>query len=115
MNREHEGDSSRLMRDLRAKRREQEKQMQEQRQPDLINQAPNQTVINSNTPAPNELLAQEIRINTNKGIEGEIFSLNAMYPGMRENEHPLIAMKATSDPDTMHMHQAMKQPDKIEC
>ena len=28
--------------------------------------------------------------------------------------HPLMATKATSDPDAMHMHQAMKEPDKEE-
>ena len=26
--------------------------------------------------------------------------------------HPLLAYKATSDPDTMYLHQAMKEPDK---
>ena len=111
----HEGDSSRLMHNLRAKRREQERERQEQMQPDLINQGiENQPVTTINAPAQNEVLAQEIRICTKDGIEGEIFSLSAMFPTNKVEEHPLMAMKATSDPDTMYMHEAMREPDKEE-
>jgi hypothetical protein len=43
----------------------------------------------------------EIRVQTAKEIEGEIFSLEAMFPFWESNDHPLIAFKATSDPDTI--------------
>jgi len=41
----------------------------------------------------------------------EIFSLPAMFPVPNED---LLAMKASSDPDTMYLHEAMKQPDREE-
>ena len=28
---------------------------------------------------------------------------------------PLLAYKASTDPDTMYMHEAMREPDKVEC
>ncbi len=37
-----------------------------------------------------------------------------MFPCKGEDEHPLMAFKATSDPDTMYLHDAMKEPDKKE-
>jgi hypothetical protein len=46
---------------------------------------------------------------TVRKIEGELFSFQAMfqaYAGFLE-EHPILAYKATSDPDTMYHHQAM--------
>jgi hypothetical protein len=50
---------------------------------------------------------------TAKGIEGKIFCLKAMFPvRVTDNEHPLMAYKATSDPDTMYLHQAMKEHDQ---
>ena len=47
-------------------------------------------------------------------IEGEIFCYEALFPDGVDinNQHPLQAYKATADPDTMYMHQAMKQDDK---
>jgi hypothetical protein len=61
-----------------------------------------------------EAMMAEIRVQTAKEGEGEIFCLEAMYPFREDNEHPLIAFKATSDPDTMYLHEAMKEPDKKE-
>ena len=42
--------------------------------------------------------------------------MQAMYPGGTEQDgvHPLLAYKSTSDPDTMYLYQAMKQPDRVE-
>ena len=34
------------------------------------------------------------------------------YAGIATNEDPLQVYKAMADPDTMYMHQAMKEPDK---
>ena len=42
-------------------------------------------------------------------IEGELYSFAAMYA--HRNGETLTAESATSDPDTMHFHQAMRQPD----
>ena len=47
-------------------------------------------------------------------IEGEIFCLQAMFPIDTIEQDPLLAYKAQADPDTMYLHQAMKQPDKGE-
>ncbi len=55
----------------------------------------------------------EIRVHTAKEVGGEIFCLEAMYPFREDNEHPLIAFKATLDPDTMYLHEAMRQLDKV--
>ena len=43
----------------------------------------------------------------------EIFCLETLFPHDTTSrlEHPMLAYKATSDPDTMYHHQAMKQPD----
>ena len=57
----------------------------------------------------------EIEKQTKNDIVGEIFCLKAMFPTRDEDEHPLMVFKSTtSDPDTMYLHQAMKEPDKRE-
>ena len=62
------------------------------------------------------VMSAEILADTQNDIEGEIFCMQAMYPGGTEQDgiHPLLAYKSTSDPDTMYLHEAMKQPDKVE-
>ncbi len=55
-----------------------------------------------------EAMLAEVKILTKEGIEGEIFCLEAMFPIKEVAEHPLTVFKATSDPDTMYLHQAMK-------
>ena len=63
-----------------------------------------------------EAMISENAHNTADNIPGEIFCLQAMFPnyaGQPEGD-PLQVFKATSDPDTMYMHQAMKQPDSKE-
>ena len=37
----------------------------------------------------------------------ELFSLESLFPDPEEN-HTLIAYKASADPDKMYMHEAMK-------
>jgi hypothetical protein len=61
-----------------------------------------------------EAMLAEVKILTKEGIEGEIFCLEAMFPIREVVEHPLTVFKATSDPDTMYLHQAMKEPDSKE-
>lgn len=51
-------------------------------------------------------------------MEGKTFCFQATCPNPTDPHHdqlednPLLACNTTADPDTMHMHQAMKQPDK---
>jgi hypothetical protein len=56
----------------------------------------------------------EMKEQTANKIEREIFCLEAMFPYREEEIHPLTAFKATSDPDTMYLHKAIKEPDKKE-
>ena len=39
----------------------------------------------------------------------ELFSLESLFPDPEE-EHTLLAYKASADSDTMYMHKAMKEP-----
>ncbi len=58
-------------------------------------------------------MMSEIREQTaNDILEGEIFCLEAIFPHWEEDIHPLIAFKATANPDTLYMHEAMREPDK---
>ncbi len=54
----------------------------------------------------------EIQKQTAHDIDGEC--LEAMFPYQEEDRHPLVALKATADPDIIYMHKAMKEPDKEE-
>jgi hypothetical protein len=71
-------------------------------------------------PEPAEVIAKammtELSTVTADNVEGEIFCYRAMFPAYagQEEEHPLMAYKTTSDPDTMYHHQAMKEPDRDE-
>jgi hypothetical protein len=56
----------------------------------------------------------EIKAQMAHNIEGKIFCLEAMFPYRAEETHPLMAFKATSDPDAMYLHEAIKEPDKKE-
>ena len=51
-------------------------------------------------------------------VDGEIFCLQVLFPEHRldadQGRDPLMAFKATSDPDTMYHHEAMKEPDAAE-
>jgi len=61
-----------------------------------------------------QAMIAETRTAMAKDVKGEIFCYTALYPesGEEINTDPLLAYKATADPDTMYMHQAMQQPDK---
>jgi hypothetical protein len=45
-------------------------------------------------------------------IPGEIMCISALFPSEELNADPILAMAASSDPDTMYYHQAMKEPDR---
>ena len=49
-------------------------------------------------------------------IQGEIFSLQTLFPDHQEQDfdNPLLAFKSTSDPDTLYYHEAMKMKDRRE-
>jgi hypothetical protein len=41
-----------------------------------------------------------------------LFETIAAWTMEEEEIHPLIALAASSDPDTMYYHEAMQEPDK---
>jgi hypothetical protein len=53
---------------------------------------------------------------TSNDVEGEIFSFQALYPDGDEqlemDKNPLLAYKAHADPDTMYLHEALRENDK---
>jgi hypothetical protein len=62
-------------------------------------------------------MQSEIMRNTkDAGVPGEIFCLQTLFPygqsATLDEQNPLLAFKASTDPDTMYMHEAMKQPDR---
>ena len=67
------------------------------------------------------MLAMSIELNecTKNGIQGELLCFEALFPNgkdayelMTMEDNPLLAYKATSDPDTMYHHEAMREPDR---
>ena len=61
----------------------------------------------------------ESEVITAPNTRGEMFCYQAMHPDQHamNTPHPMEqikAFKAVADPDTMHLHQAMKQHDKNE-
>ena len=61
-----------------------------------------------------EAFAAETSANTKASVIGEIMCFEALYPTDDSDSHldPLLAFKTAADPDTMHMHEAMREPDK---
>lgn len=51
---------------------------------------------------------------TRDEVRGKQFCLQAMYAKETDMqiENPLLIYKATADPDTTYLHQAMKEPDR---
>ena len=65
-----------------------------------------------------EIMQTEISQCTKHDIEGELLSLEAQFPDHDKQhqqianiDNPLLAFKATSDPDTMYLHEAMREKD----
>jgi hypothetical protein len=59
------------------------------------------------------LLAKITNI-TAQDVPGGLFSFAAICPGVdsdRNQEHPLLAFKKTSDPYTLYLHQARQEQD----
>ena len=62
-------------------------------------------------------MTTEIIANAKHDMEGEIFCFHMLCPNYKlrgSSEDPLYACKALTNPDTMHMQEAMKQPDLAE-
>jgi hypothetical protein len=58
----------------------------------------------------------KIKDMTKDDVEGDSFCLEAMFPSREEIEHPLMAFKVKSSPDTMYLYEAhMKESDKDKC
>ena len=45
-------------------------------------------------------------------VKGEMFCLQSMFPHREDNDADIYAMKATADPDTMYLHEALREPDR---
>jgi hypothetical protein len=45
-------------------------------------------------------------------VESELLSYKAMFSGVETKEDAFYVFKTTADPDTMYLHQAMKEADK---
>jgi Reverse transcriptase (RNA-dependent DNA polymerase) len=45
-------------------------------------------------------------------VEGELFCQGSMFPEGKDENDVLYVFKTSTDPDTMYLHQAMKEPDK---
>ena len=59
------------------------------------------------------IMQHEIETATSSHIQIEIICLKAMFSeNQEEKAYPLMTFKATLDPETMYMHQAMKEEDK---
>ena len=60
----------------------------------------------------------EVTKATKGDIPGDVLCLQTMCPDhkieLTNMNEDFLAMKATSDPDTMYMHEAMKEPDAQE-
>ena len=56
-------------------------------------------------------LSAEIVATTQNGITGEVLAYLASASQYDELHSPLLALKASTDPDTMYHHEAMRQPD----
>jgi hypothetical protein len=83
------------------------------------NQEPNKALRSGRVYKPVQRLleAMEVEITQNgSAIPGEIFCLQSLFPdsnsSSEEEQHPLTAYKATADPDTMYLHEAMCAPDR---
>ena len=58
-----------------------------------------------------EAMTAEMSPSTSHDVEGEIFCLSDMFPKGESpdlEDNPLLAFKANADPDTMYMHEALK-------
>ena len=69
-------------------------------------------------PSTIEAMRTEIVQATKNEIKGEIMCLEVLYPDhdqlhndARIENNPLIALKASTDPDTMYLHEAMRELD----
>jgi hypothetical protein len=68
-------------------------------------------------PVQRLLEAMEVKITQNgSSIPGEIFCHQSLFPdsnsSSEEEQNPLTAYKATADPDTIYIHEAMRAPDR---
>jgi Reverse transcriptase (RNA-dependent DNA polymerase) len=68
------------------------------------------------TRPPERLITTMPAVTTTIAPTNELFSLQALFPDEASSEwdHPLLAYAATSDPDTLYYHEAMKAEDASE-
>ena len=64
-----------------------------------------------------EAMTAEMSASTSHDVEGKIFCLSAMFPKGESHDledNPLLEFKAHADPDTMCIHEALKEPDRAQ-
>lgn len=61
-----------------------------------------------------EAFAAEIESNGKHNVPYEVLGVPNVEADCWETEHPYVAFKAHSDPDTLYLHEAMKQTDQKE-
>ena len=66
-----------------------------------------------------ETMVKENQTRIKTEVKGEIFCYQSMFPeGCSDNNdglshlNPLMVYKSTTDPDSMYLHEAMRQEDK---
>ena len=64
------------------------------------------------TPIERLTYVHETEIKENEQIIGEIFKINIQNDNLTHPNYPLLAIKATTDPDTLYFHEAVKQKDR---
>ena len=58
-------------------------------------------------------MMSEVSHHTSDSVQGEIFCLSAIYPYAKTAlSDDISAFQSTSDPDTMYLHQLMREPDR---
>ena len=68
----------------------------------------------SRRPKPIERWTYAACANIEHEVQGEILCLSAFVSEDNLDENPLLSFAASADPDTMYLHQAMKEPDREE-
>ena len=61
-------------------------------------------------------MMSEITSTSERAVSGELFCFSALFPDLEDDFHedPLQAYKATTNPDIMYYHEAMKEKDRKE-
>ena len=70
-------------------------------------------IAEMNTPSEG-VLPHNITLPPEEHVSGELLAMQSLFPdyNLHQDDDPLFAMKAASDPDTVYYHEAMRTPDR---